>query len=175
MSGRDVKQSVRPEKATAVSKLYFEDFPIGQVLSIGSRDVTEEAVLDFARQWDPQPFHVDKEKAKASIYGGLIASGWHTCAMAMRMMCDSYLLEAASLGSPGIDELRWLKPVRPGDTIRGEREVVEAKPSKSKPDRGVLVFLWRVYNQHDELVMTMKGMGMFLRRPNQLDEGRSNA
>ena len=159
-----------------MSKLYFEDFLVGQVLPIGSRPVVEAEVVDFARQFDPQPFHVDQEKAKASIYGGLIASGWHTCAMAMRMMCDSYLLDSASLGSPGVDEVRWLKPVRPGDVIRGEREVVEAGPSRSKPDRGVLVFLWRIYNQDDELVMSMKGMGMFLRRPQQPQrEGAANA
>jgi acyl dehydratase len=147
------------------NKIYFEDFEVGQVTSIGSREVVEQEVLDFANKFDPQPFHTDKEKAKASIYGGLIASGWHTCAMAMRMMCDSYLLDAASLGSPGVDEIRWLKPVRPGDTLRGERQVTDTIASKSKPDRGVVKIDWRLFNQHDELVMTMKGMGMFLRRP----------
>ena len=148
-----------------MSKIYFEDFSVGQVMSIGTRTVTEEEVLEFANKFDPQPFHTDKAKAEASIYGGLIASGWHTCAMAMRMMCDSYLLDAASLGSPGVDQIRWIKPVRPGDTLRGEREVTETKASNSKPDRGVVKLDWRLFNQNDELVMTMKGMGMFLRRP----------
>jgi acyl dehydratase len=145
--------------------IYFEDFVVGEKLTLGERTISKAEVLDFARQFDPQPFHVDDQAAEKSIYGGLIASGWHTCALAMRMMCDSYLLEAASMGSPGIDELRWLKPVRPGDTIRGEREILESRPSRSKPDRGIVRFDWRIYNQHDELVMTMKGMGLFLRRP----------
>ncbi len=146
-------------------RLYFVDFFVGDSSPLPARHVTEEEILTFARQFDPQPFHIDPEAARHSIYGGLIASGWHTCSMAMRMMCDSYLLDTASLGSPGVDEIRWLKPVRPGDTLRGERTTVEARASQSKPDRGLVTSEWRIYNQKDELVMTMRGMGLFGRRP----------
>jgi acyl dehydratase len=148
-----------------MAKTYFDDFKVGEVAALGERHVSEEEIIAFAKQFDPQPFHVDPEAAKTSMFGGIIASGWHTCALSMRMMCDAYLLDAASLGSPGVDQIRWLKPVRAGDTIRGERITVEARASQSKPDRGVVTSEWRVYNQHDELVMTMRGMGMFLKRP----------
>jgi len=146
-------------------KYYFEDFKVGDVSPIGERQITEEEIIAFATQFDPQPFHVDRERARESKFGGIIASGWHTCALAMRMMCDSYLHEAASLGSPGVDEVRWLKPVRPMDTLRGERETIETRPSTTKPDQGTVFSEWRIYNQHDELVMRMRGMGMFSRRP----------
>ena len=144
--------------------LAFEDFHFGQVIEIGQRTVTPEEIIAFASQFDPQPFHLSEEAGRRSIYGSLIASGWHTVAMVMRMSCDAYLLDSRSMGSPGIDELRWLKPVRAGDTIRAQFEVIEIRPSRSKPDRGIVVSAWRVFNQHDELVMTMRGMGMFLRR-----------
>jgi acyl dehydratase len=127
--------------------------------------VTREAVLEFARQFDPQPFHVDDEAAKNSLFGGLCASGWHSCAMAMRMMCDGYLLESASLGSPGIDALRWLKPVFPGDTLHLRMEVQQARPMASKPDVGLVRSQWTMSNQHGEPVLTMEGWGMFRRRP----------
>jgi len=126
--------------------------------------LTRESIMEFARRYDPQPFHVDEEAAKQSTYGGLIASGWHTVSLAMRMICDAYLLDAASLGSPGVNEVRWLKPVRPGDAIRLRMTVLEAKPSKSKPDRGTVLHRWEVFNQKDETVMTMEGYGMFRRR-----------
>ena len=142
----------------------FEDFTVGSVMPCGSRTVTAEEIVAFARQFDPQPFHVDEEAGKRSIYGSLIASGWHTASMVMRMGCDAYLLDSTSSGSPGVDQLRWIKPVRPGDTIRAELLTLEVKPSKSKPDRGVVTTEWRVYNQNDELIMTMRGMGLFLRR-----------
>jgi len=127
--------------------------------------VSREAVLAFAQQFDPQPFHVDDEAARGSLFGGLCASGWHTCAMAMRMMCDGYLLDSASLGSPGIDNLRWLKPVFPGDTLSVRMEVLDARPMASKPHVGLLRSRWEVRNQHEQPVMTMEGWGMFLRRP----------
>ena len=146
-------------------RLYFEDFKVGQIIPLGTRRVTAEEIVVFAQQFDPQPFHLDEAAGKRSIYGGLIASGWHTCAMAMRMACDTYILDSSSTGSPGFDELRWLKPVRAGDTIRAEFEVVEILPSRTRPDRGLVVADWRVYNQHDELLMTMRGKGGFLRRP----------
>lgn len=104
--------------ARPASRLFWEDFPAGHVREFGALVVTRESVLAFARAYDPQPFHLDDAGAEASLFGRLAASGWHTCAMAMRMMCDAYLLESASLGSPGIDNLRWLKPVYPGDTLR---------------------------------------------------------
>ena len=147
-----------------MARYAFEDFQVGQVIKIGQRSVTPEEIIAFATQFDPQPFHLSQEAGRRSIYGSLIASGWHTVAMVMRMSCDAYLLDSRSMGSPGVDELRWLKPVRAGDTIRAQFEVIEVRPSKSKPDRGVVVSVWRVFNQHDEAVMTMRGMGLFLRR-----------
>ena len=145
-------------------KYYWEDFPVGKVMDLGTRHVTREEIIEFASRFDPQPFHVNEEAAKASIYGGLIASGWHTVSMTMRLMCDGYLLESASLGSPGVDQVRWLKPVRPGDTLTARMTVLESRASASKPDRGTSKSLWEVFNQNGELVMTMEGMGMFRRR-----------
>ncbi|RZI42249.1 MaoC family dehydratase [Herbaspirillum sp. HC18] len=146
-------------------KWYFEDFEVGKTIDVGTRTVSEEEIIDFATKYDPQPFHVDRAAAEKSIYGGLIASGWHTCGMMMRMMVDGFLHEAASLGSPGVDEIRWLKPVRAGDTLHVTNTAIEVRPSASKPDRGVVATMWQARNQHGELVATVKGMGMFLRRP----------
>jgi acyl dehydratase len=145
--------------------VYFEDFYLGQVIDLGSRAVPREEVLEFARAYDPQPFHTDDEAAKKSIYGGLIASGWHTCAMMMRMLYDGLINHAASMGSPGIDNIRWLKPVRPGDVLRAQMTIVEVRASTSKPDRGFVNSHWEVFNQDNQLVMTMAGMGMYRRRP----------
>jgi len=145
-------------------RYFWEDFPAGLVRDIGSFAVTREAVLAFAHEFDPQPFHTDDEAAQASLFGGLCASGWHTCAMAMRLMCDSYLLEAASLGSPGIENLRWLKPVFPGDTLGGTMTVLEARTMASKPHVGLVRSAWDLRNQHGETVLTMEGWGMFRRR-----------
>ncbi len=145
---------------------YWEDFKVGEVEQIGGRLVSKDEIIEFARQFDPQSFHVDEAAAQQSMYGGLIASGWHTCAMVMRMMCDAYLLQSVSVGSPGIDNLKWLKPVRPGDTIRAQRTTLETRVSKSKPDIGIVNNLWEVFNQHGEMVMSMQGYGMFrLRNP----------
>jgi len=143
---------------------FWEDFKVGEVEQIGGKKVERDEVIDFARQFDPQPFHVDEAAAKQSMYGGLIASGWHTCSMVMRIMCDAYLLQSASVGSPGIDNLKWLKPVRPGDTIRARRTTLESRTSKSRPEIGIVRNLWEVFNQEGELVMTMEGYGMFRRR-----------
>ena len=148
-------------------KWYFEDFEVGQTVAAGTRTVTEEEILDFASKFDPQPFHVDHDAAAKSIYGGVIASGWHTCTMMMRVMVDNFLSQAASMGSPGVDEVRWLKPVRPGDTLTITNRVLETRPSTSKPDRGVVVTQWEAKNQHGDLVATVKGMGMFARRPKE--------
>jgi len=147
--------------------LYWEDFEVGRVREFGATTVTRDAVIDFARQFDPQPFHLDDAAAAASPFGRLAASGWHTCAMAMRMMCDDYLLDSSSLGSPGIDSLRWLKPVYPGDTLSVRLEVLEARPMKSRPEIGLVRSRWQVLNQHHEAVLAMEGWGMFGRRPGE--------
>jgi acyl dehydratase len=143
---------------------YWEDFPAGAVREFGAMPVTREATLAFARQFDPQPFHLDDTAAEASLFGKLSASGWHTCAMAMRMMCDAYLLESSSLGSPGIDSLRWTKPVFPGDTLSVRLSTLETRPMASRPKVGLVLSKWEVFNQHRELVLTMQGWGMFGRR-----------
>lgn len=147
-----------------VAEYYWEDFKAGETFPMGERVIDRDEVMAFARQFDPQPFHIDEAAAKRSIYGGLIASGWHTVAMVMRMMCDSYLNQSASLGSPGVDNVRWLKPVRPGDTIRAQRTVLESRASQSRPEMGLVKSRWEVFNQDGELVMTMEGYGMFRRR-----------
>ncbi|HEU5195683.1 MAG TPA: MaoC family dehydratase [Methylomirabilota bacterium] len=144
---------------------YFEDFPAGHVSESPPRTILREEMLDFARRYDPQPFHLDEEAAKTTIYGGLIGSGWLTVAVMMRLLWDTMLKDVVSLGSPGSDEIRWLKPVRPGDTLRARFTILEAIPSRSKPDRGVVKTLTEIFNQHGELVMTQRGMGMFGRRP----------
>jgi acyl dehydratase len=145
-------------------KYYWEDFYPGQVLEAGGYSLSEEEIIDFARKYDPQPFHVDLEMAQQSYFGGLIASGWQTASICMRMICDLYLLESASLGSPGIDELRWVKPVRPCDTLSLKAAVLETRASASRPDMGTMRARSEVYNQHGELVMHMTGVGMFRRR-----------
>lgn len=143
---------------------HWEDFPVGSVRQFGALPVTREEVLAFARQFDPQPFHLDDAAAEASLFGKLSASGWHTCAMAMRMMCDGYLLNAESLGSPGIDKLKWHKPVYPGDTLSVRFTVLEARGMNSRPDVGLIRSLSEVLNQRGEIVQSMEGWGMFRRR-----------
>ncbi|MCX7142744.1 MAG: MaoC family dehydratase [Proteobacteria bacterium] len=145
-------------------KNYWEDFYPGQVRETGGYSLTEDEIVEFAKKYDPQPFHIDKEKAKQSHFGGLIASGWQTASMCMRMLCDLYLLESASMGSPGVDEVRWVKPVRPGDILRIKATVLETRASNSRPDMGTVRSRSEVYNQHGELVMHMSGVGMFRRR-----------
>jgi acyl dehydratase len=149
---------------SAQKKWYFDDFVVGQTVEVGSRSVSEEEIITFAKQFDPQPFHVDKDAAAHSIFGGIIASGWHTCSMIMRLMVDGFLADSTSLGSPGVDEVRWIKPVRGGDTLTVTTTILDVKPSTSKADRGVVWTEWRAVNQHGELVATIKGMGMFLKR-----------
>lgn len=144
---------------------YWEDFPVGTVLTFGAMEVRREDTLAFAHQFDPQPFHIDDDAAAASLFGRLTASGWHTCAMAMRMMCDGYLLHSASLGSPGVDQLRWLKPVFPGDTLHMRHTIVEARVMKSRPTVGLTRGESVVLNQHDEAVLSMQGWAMMRLRP----------
>ena len=144
---------------------YFEDFEVGMEIPVGTRTVDEAEIIEFATKYDPQPFHVDHAAAAASHFGGIVASGWQTCGMIMRLMVDNMLRDSSSMGSPGLDEVRWLKPVRPGDTLSVISKVLEVRPSGSKPDRGVVLTQWEARNQHGELVATIKGMGMFGRRP----------
>lgn len=144
---------------------YFEDFEPGQVYELGSTTVTEDAIVEFARRWDPQPFHVDPEAAAESVFGGLIASGWHTGAMWMRLYVDSMLVGSNAQGSPGIEELRWLAPVRPGDTLRARLTVLEATPSERRPDRGTIRIRGEMVNQDGVTVLSMVSRGHFGRRP----------
>ena len=149
----------------ATIEYYLEDATAGDVLDLGSRTVTEAEILAFARDFDPQPFHIDPEAAAQSIFGGIIASGWHTCALTMRLMVDSFLSRAASLGSPGVEQIRWLRPVRPDDTLSARIVVLDVRASQSKPDRGSVRMRTEVTNQAGELVMTMENTGLIGRRP----------
>jgi acyl dehydratase len=144
---------------------YFDDFEVGERFVSPGITLTEGMILDFALLYDPQPFHIDVEAAKASPYGGVISSGFQTLALGFRAFTMTGVIAKCSLGSPGLDELRWLKPVRPGDTLRSLWIVAEKRPSKSKPDRGILVSDWRILNQRDEEVMTLKGMHILAGRP----------
>ena len=144
---------------------YFDDFEVGMKWSFGNYEVTKEEVVEFATKYDPQYFHIDEEAAKESLFGGLAASGWHTGAMAMSMIVANMVDSTSGLGSPGIDELRWLKPVKPGDTLRMEVEVEQLHPSRSRPEIGRVHFFQQVINQNDELVMSMKPMVMMRCRP----------
>jgi acyl dehydratase len=145
--------------------LYFEDFTPGREFRTDGVTVTESQILDFALAFDPQPFHLDAEAAKQSIFGGLIASGFHTMALTFRLFAQTRALAASSLGSPGVDELRWLRPVRPGDTLRATVQVLEQRPSTSKPDRGIVRLHWSTLNQRGEPVLTMTSMQLVRRRP----------
>ena len=135
------------------------------MIELGSRTISKESILAFAREFDPQPFHTDEEAAKRSIYGGLLASGWHTGSLLMRILNDGLLKDTASLGSPGVDELRWLKPVRPGDVLSARMTVLESIPSRSKPDRGLIRSLMELRNQHGEVVVSVRGLSLLGRRP----------
>lgn len=145
-------------------RYFWEDFPVGSVRTFGAYEVKREEVLSFASAYDPQPFHLDDAAAEASLFGRLAASGWHTCAMTMRMLCEGYLLQSASLGSPGIDNLRWHKPVYPGDILHVDYTVLQARPMASRPGVGLVKSLTEVKNQHGDVVLSMNGWGMFRRR-----------
>jgi acyl dehydratase len=149
----------------AMERIYFEDMVPGRETRLGEFTLSAEEIIDFASKYDPQPFHLDEASGAKTHFGGLVASGWHTCAATMRVMVDSYLSKTISLGSPGLDEVRWLKPVRPGDVLTVMRLDKESRPSKSKPDRGSVLSETYVVNQHGERVMHMLGWGMFGRRP----------
>jgi acyl dehydratase len=144
--------------------LHWEDFRVGDVTELGTVDVTEEDVIAFATRFDPQPFHVDPEAAKQSLFGGLIASGWHTTALFMSLFVRGFLLDSASLGSPGVEAIRWTAPVRPGDTLTGRVTVTASQPSATNPSRGTVTTASEVFNQRGELVMTLSARGHFARR-----------
>ena len=148
--------------------LYFEDVEIGTKSAFGRYEVTRDEVTAFARQYDPQPFHLSDEAAASTYFGRLSASGWHTTAMTMRMLVDNMsAVQQAGLGSPGIDELRWLKPVYPGDVLRVETEIVEKRPSRSRADMGSFKSRVTVLNQDGAVVMTMLSIGLVRRRPEE--------
>ena len=145
-------------------KYYWEDMPVGSTRDLGTITPTAEEIVAFATQFDPQPFHLDEEAAKQSVFGGLCASGWHTCAMAMGLMVRNFLNQASSLGSPGLEQVKWLRPVHPGDTLTLRQRVVESRPMKSRPDVGLVRTVWAMFNQRGEQVLHMEGWGMFRRR-----------
>ncbi|QTD45272.1 MaoC family dehydratase [Ottowia testudinis] len=145
-------------------KYFWEDLPVGKTLDIGSITVNRDEVIAFASQYDPQPFHLDDAAAAKSMFGKLSASGWHTCAMAMGLMVRGFLHESSSLGSPGLEKLKWLKPVYPGDTLTLKQTITESRPMASRPDVGLTRTLWEMFNQHGEQVLMMDGYGMFRRR-----------
>lgn len=145
---------------------YLEDMKVGTKASFGRYEVTREEVLEFAGKYDPQPFHLDDEAAAKTHFGRISASGWHTCAMTMAMLVENLTKnKQAGLGSPGLDELRWLRPVYPGDTLRVESEITEVTPSRSRPEMGSTKAKVTVFNQHDEPVMTLLSIGLVARRP----------
>jgi acyl dehydratase len=144
---------------------YFEDYAPGLVVDCGSFTVSEPEILDFARQYDPQPFHIDPEAAAAGPFGGIIASGWQTASLMMRKLVERFISPESGLGAVGIDEIRWPRPVRPGDTLHVRGTVVEARLSQSKPDRGIIKTRMEATNQDGEIAMTMQGINFVRVRP----------
>ncbi|RAU21380.1 acyl dehydratase [Paramagnetospirillum kuznetsovii] len=149
---------------STIDDRYFEDYVKGAIHEFGRYEVTEAEVIDFASRYDPQDFHTDPQAAAKTVFGGVIASGWHTCGMMMRMYADHYLTKVASLASPGLDALRWIMPVRPGDVLSVRVTIEEAVPSKSKPDRGVVTSFIETLNQNGQVVMSMRAVNMVARR-----------
>lgn len=139
----------------------FADFKDGMLIKAGPVTITEAEILEFARKYDPQWFHTDLKRAAEGRWGGLIASGWHTCALAMRMAVDAALHDSESFGSPGLGEVRWRTPVRPGDQLRLEARVQGARTSSSRPDLGIITWAWTVINQHDEGVLELDATSLF--------------
>lgn len=145
-------------------RLYWEDFHEGMSMTFGPKTVEREEVIRFATEFDPQPFHLSEEAGRASLFGGLAASGWHTAGMVMRLMCDGFILNSSSLGSPGLESLKWLKPVMVGDQLRARLTVLGSRPMKSKPHVGLVHNRWEALNQRDEVVMEIESWAMFGRR-----------
>ena len=156
----DAATSVEQMSRVPSSQRYFEDYPVGLVDEFGDIEITADDIVAFARRYDPQPMHIDPEAAAQGPFGGLIASGWHTAALIMPLFVEHFLSKVATLPSPGIDELRWVRPVRPGDRLRVRITVTEARRSVSKPDRGMVRSLVEVLNQNGELVMSQRPMNL---------------
>ena len=148
----------------AAKRWAYEDFAVGAVLPLGEKRVSAEEIVAFARQFDPQPMHLDEEAGKASILGGLSASGWHTCCMFMRLMCDAYLLDSTCQGAPGIDLVRWRRPVLAGDRLGGRSEVLASRVSQKRPHIGLVTCRHTLANQRGETVLELENTAMFLRR-----------
>jgi len=147
-----------------VDQRYLEDYSPGRVHEFGPIQIEESEIIAFGQRFDPQVFHTDPEGARSTVFGGLIASGWHTASLMMRLFVDHYLSQVASLGSPGVDELRWTRPVRPGDALTLRVTVTDVKRSRSKPDRGILHSFIEMVNQEGEVVMSMKAVNLLLCR-----------
>jgi acyl dehydratase len=152
------------EFAVPIEERYFEDYLPGSVYEYGSLTVSEPEIIEFAKRFDPQSMHIDPQQAAQGRYGGIVASGWHTVGLAMRLFVDHYLSKVASLASPGVDEIRWPNPVRPGDTLRVRLSILETRPSRSKADRGIVRTLIEALNQNDQLVLSMIGISILGRR-----------
>lgn len=148
-----------------MSDVWYESFKVGDTVRSPGKTLSEAEIIDWAFKYDPQPFHMDKTAAEESIYGGIIASGWQIAAVAFRMLMHTNIFGNASLGSPGLDELRWRQPVRPGDTISTIVRVTETRTSKSKPDRGLVTLSYEIVNQKDEVVASFKAVQLLRRRP----------
>lgn len=144
--------------------LHFEDFTPGQTFAHGPRAITREEIVAFAAQFDPQPMHLDEEAGRNSLLGGMAASGWHSCGIVMRMICDGILLNAASMGAGGVEEVRWLRPIRPGDTLTLHGTVLETRTSRSRPEMGIVRFRFELFNGHGDCVMTMTTPSLLARR-----------
>ncbi|HUH08578.1 MAG TPA: MaoC family dehydratase [Egibacteraceae bacterium] len=144
---------------------YFEDLAVGETLELGSVAVTEDEIVEFATRYDPQPFHIDRAAAGRSVFGGLIASGWHTCSLYMRLLATGLLNDTPSLGSPGVDEIRWDVPVRPGDTLTGSVTLLEARTSRSRPDRGIVKSRGELRNQDGATALRIVAISLIGRRP----------
>ena len=144
--------------------IYWEDLQPGSVRELGTTSVNADEIREFAARYDPQPFHLDEEAGRRSLFGGLCASGWQTCALAMRLTVDNMLRHSSSLGSPGLDSLRWLKPVYPGDVLSLRHVILASCAMRKRPDTGLVRSRWEMFNQHGEQVLQMEGYGMFGRR-----------
>jgi acyl dehydratase len=155
------------ETADKPTRQYFEDFIVGQVFNSGRLQVDKEAIIAFASEFDPQPYHIDEEAARNSVFGGLVASGWHTAALTMRLLVDSEFRPAGGILGVGFDELSWPRPVRPGDELHLRSEVLEARPSKSRPDRGMIAARTTTFNQHNETVQSFTAKLIVPRRPQE--------
>jgi len=147
-----------------VPKLYWEDFAPGSVAEYGPRQVTREEIIAFAAEFDPQSFHLDEDAARSSMFGGLAASGWHSCSLLMRIIADGFVIDSSSMGSPGVDEVKWRAPVRPADRLRVRATVLESRPSHSRREMGLVKFLFEMFNQADVAVMSLRMTSMFGRR-----------